>query len=372
MPRIFDNIEQQLLPALRETIAVAHSGDFCVGYFNLRGWRAIADEVECWTGGAGNCCRVLVGMQRLPEEELRLAKGLARRDDGIDQGEVVRLKKRLAEEFRRQLTIGVPTNEDESGLRRLADQLRAGKVVVRLHLCYPLHAKLYLFQRQDPVNPVVGYLGSSNLTFAGLSQQGELNVDVLDADACRKLCDWFEKRWTDQWCIDITQELIQVIDDSWAREDLIPPYHIYLKMAYHLAEDALAGAGDLTIPADIAPLLLPFQTAALGLAARHLRQRGGVLIGDVVGMGKTLVATALARAYHHETGVSTLIICPKNLVGMWQTYVDRHGVTGKVLSLSRVDTELQDVPARFRLLIIDESQNLRNRDGKRYRAIREW
>src|SRR5438270_686306 len=82
-----------------------------------------------------------------------------------------------------------------------------------------LHAKLYLLFRLDPINPTVGYLGSSNLTLAGLSRQGELNVDVLDHDACQKLAGWFEDRWGDRFCIDISNELVQIIEESWARED---------------------------------------------------------------------------------------------------------------------------------------------------------
>jgi len=104
---------------------------------------------------------------------------------------------------------------------------------VKLFLRHPLHAKLYLLFRPDPINPAVGYLGSSNLTFAGLSKQGELNVDVLDHDACQKLAKWFEERWNDHWCIDISDELANIIKESWAREEPIPPYHIYIKMAYH-------------------------------------------------------------------------------------------------------------------------------------------
>ena len=77
----------------------------------------------------------------------------------------MRLKKKLAQEFRDQLTIGFQNNANEAGLRRLAVQLRAENVVVRLYLRCPLHAKLYLIHRTDQINPIVGYLGSSNLHF---------------------------------------------------------------------------------------------------------------------------------------------------------------------------------------------------------------
>lgn len=369
MPRIFDNIEQQLLPALRETIEVAAHADFCVGYFNLRGWKSITSYIDNWTGGDGNCCRLLVGMQLPPHEEFRSAM-TSSGDDGIDQQAAIRLKKKLAEEFRDQLTIGVPTNEDEAGLRKLANQIQAKKVVVKLFLRHPLHAKLYLLFRRDPINPIVGYLGSSNLTFSGLSKQGELNIDVLDGDACQKLAGWFEDRWNDRWCLDISDELVKIINESWAREEELPPHYIYLKMAYHLSQEARAGLSEFRITKDFGHRLFEFQTAAVKIAAHHLNKRGGVLIGDVVGLGKTLMATALARMFEDDYGLETLIISPKNLVKMWEDYKEQYRLRAKVLSISQIK-ELSDL-RRYRLVIIDESQNLRNREGKRYRAIQEY
>jgi superfamily II DNA or RNA helicase len=371
MPRIFDNIDQQLLPALRQTLELSERADFCVGYFNLRGWKQIACDIERWPGGEGNCCRVLVGMQRLPQDELREALSLVPSSNGLDNQTAVRLKKRMAEEFRDQLTYGAPTNEDEEGLRRLAGQIRAKKVVVKLFLRHPLHAKLYLLFRPDPINREVGYLGSSNLTWSGLCKQGELNIDVMDHDACVKLAKWFEERWTDLWCLDISDDLVRVIDASWAREVQIRPYHIYVKIAYHLCQDAREGLVQFQIPRNFGTKLFSFQIAAVKLAARHVTRRGGVLLGDVVGLGKTLMATTLARMLEDEHDLETLILCPKNLVSMWQDYRERYGLRGKVLSYTRV---LQDLPTlkRYRLVVLDESHNLRNREGRRYRAIYDY
>ena len=371
MPRIFDNIDLPLLPALRETLKVASRSDFCVGYFNLRGWKAIDALIEQWVGGPGKQCRLLVGMQRLPQDELRTAFSLSQDGNELDNQSALRLKKRLAEEFRNQLTLGVPTNADEAGLRQLCAQLKARKVVVKLFLRHSLHAKLYLLFRPDPINPIIGYLGSSNLTLAGLSHQGELNVDVLDHDATTKLVGWFEDRWNDRWCVDITAELIQVIEESWAREELLPPYQVYVKMAYHIAQEARAGLSEFRIPAEFGQRLFKYQVAAVKIAAHHLNKRGGVLIGDVVGLGKTLMATALAKIFQDDHFTETLIICPKNLVKMWETYVAEYRLIAKVLSVTRVQRELPDL-RRYRLVLIDESQNLRNREGKRYHAIQEY
>ncbi|MCL4486729.1 MAG: phospholipase D-like domain-containing protein [Chloroflexi bacterium] len=370
MPRIFDNIEQHLRPALQETLKVSERADFCVGYFNLRGWKELDSYIEDWSGGEGHRCRLLVGMQRLPQEEMRAAFGLAP-DEGIDNQTALRLKKKVAEEFCEQLTIGAPTNADEAGLRRLAAQIRAKRVVVKLFLRHPLHAKLYLLFRPDPINPIVGYLGSSNLTLAGLSHQGELNVDVLDCDAAAKLSRWFDDRWADRRCVDISEELATIIEESWAREVPIPPYHIYIDMAYHLSQEARTGLAEFSIPSRFDRELFDFQKAAVKIAAHHLNKRDGVLIGDVVGLGKTLMASAVAAIMENDQFMETLIICPKNLVKMWEDYRMRYGLRATVRSLTDVQKVLPHLP-RHRLLIIDESHNLRNRDGKRYKAIQAY
>ncbi|MBX7123291.1 MAG: hypothetical protein K1X42_14270 [Opitutaceae bacterium] len=372
MPRIFDNIEQQLLPTLKTTMCVSHRADFCVGYFNLRGWRQLDEHIEKWAGGDGECCRLLVGMQTLPQQELAEAYSIIKQDGELDQQTAVRLKKSLAGHFRDQLTLGAPTDADEAGLRRLAAQIKAGRVVVKLHLRHPLHAKLYLLFRHDPVSPSIGFLGSSNLTFAGLSKQGELNVDVTDHDACNKLARWFEDRWKDRWCLDISKEIADIIDQSWARPDAIPPHHIYVKMAYHLSQEAREGIIQHRIPKDFRDKLFDFQIAAVKIAAHHVHKRNGVLLGDVVGLGKTLMATALARILADDLLLETLILCPLNIVPMWEDYCHEYRIPScRVLSYSKVISQLPEL-RRYRLVILDESHNLRNREGKAYKVIAEY
>ena len=144
-----------------------------------------------------------------------------------------------------------------------------------------------------------------------------------------------------------------------------------MKIAYHLSQEARAGLTEFRIPRDFGNTLLDFQAAAVKIAAHHLNTRGGVLIGDVVGLGKTLMATALARVFEDDHGLETLIVCPKNLVSMWKDYSDKYRMRARVLSISRVINKLPEI-RRFRIVIVDESHNLRNREGKRYKALQAY
>ena len=279
MPTIYDNINEQFGQGLLKHLSMAKRVDYCAGYFNIRGWRTVSHDIDELEGMdvieegrvVHRYCRLLIGMTKTPIESI--IDGL--NPDGfiVDNEKAAKTKRLLAEELKYQLELGAPTDEDERTVRRLLKQLKAGRVVVKLFLEHQLHAKLYLAYTDDSLTNKVALLGSSNFTFSGLQGQGELNVDVLEQDAAKKLSLWFDQRWNSRWCVDISKELIDVLENSWAREETLPPYYIYMKMAYHLSQEARSGISEFKLPREFQKDLLDFQQKAVLIAAQHLNKR---------------------------------------------------------------------------------------------------
>jgi superfamily II DNA or RNA helicase len=382
MSKIYDNIgDGKKFREILETV-VTEPGiqrmDFCVGYFNLRGWDFIADYINELYGEyiyedderVHRTARLLIGMQRAPEELVRLRYSKEKFLPDADY--VQKCKRKVAEEFRKQLLIGSATTQDEITLRTLCAQLEDKKVCVKLFLRNPLHAKLYLaYNPKSNLRKVYAFMGSSNLTYSGLTGQGELNAEMDDTGNAEFLAQWFNDRWEDKFSIDISEELVEVIKNSWASENDISPYHIYLKTAYLLSQDARTGITEYTLPPMFKKDLFEFQETAVKIAAKHLNndKRGGAMIGDVVGLGKTITACAIAKVFEQQYYASTLIICPANLQEMWEKYIKTYDLKADVTSMQKkLDIENMRY---YKLVIVDESHNLRNSEGSRYHNIKD-
>jgi hypothetical protein len=99
--------------------------------------------------------------------------------------------------------------------------------------------------------------------------------------------------------------------------------------------------------------------------------RSGTMLGDVVGLGKTLTAIAVALMLRDEHGYMPLVVCPKNLVQMWEDHFEAYEVHGRVVSYSMAHAILPEL-RRYALVIIDESHTLRNDARRDYIAIRDY
>ncbi|MFI6997166.1 helicase-related protein [Nocardia sp. NPDC050175] len=377
MTRIFDNIDARLGSHLQQTFAISERMDVAVGYFNLRGWSAFDELVQkkIVAGASGPVVRVLIGMvmtgpQQEALEDLQAAVDGAPRTDA-DANAARERKAQLLEQLRTQLMRGMPTNADRATLQSLRDLLGSGAVEIKVFTRRPLHGKTYICHRQDLNNPITGFVGSSNLTGPGLNSNFELNVDVLDVHAAKTLADWFEARWNDKFSRPVTADLLDLLDESWVRKEPRRPYEVFLKVCYDLSRDVREGLAEYALPTEIGKQLLEYQATAVQTLARRIMTRGGTMLGDVVGLGKTLTAIAVALMLRDEHGFMPLVVCPKNLVSMWEEHFEAYDLHGRVVSYSMAHRILPEL-RRYAFVIVDESHTLRNESRRDYLEIQRY
>lgn len=377
MARIFDNIKHDLGSHLQRTLKTYDRVDAAVGYFNLRGWSMFDTLVreKAATNPGEPIMRVLIGMVMTgPQQETldQLQNGIdGTPDQDADANQARARKAELLEQLRLQLMRGIPTNADRATLQSLRELLSTRAVEMKVFTRRPLHGKTYICHRDDIDNPITGFVGSSNLTIPGLTRNLELNVDVVDVHGAADLATWFEDRWTDRFSRPVTAEILDLLDESWARRQPRRPYDVFMKVCYDLSRDVREGLAEYSIPNTISAQLLDYQATAVQALGRRIITRGGTMLGDVVGLGKTLTAIAVALMLREEHGYLPLIICPKNLVHMWEEHLDAYDLSGRVVPYSRAHTILPEL-RRFPFVIVDEAHTLRNDTRRDYRAIQDY
>jgi superfamily II DNA or RNA helicase len=371
LSKIVDNASSLLRDALSSKLKHSRAVDICVGYFNIRGWNQVSEGLDSLRRESeAGAIRLLVGMA-VPEKtaEQKLLEATFRSESGeedIDYKIATRRALDAVQEFSEQLTWGLPSDAAARAIRDFLADVKSGVVTVKFAARRRLHAKLYLCHMDGGAGGFTAFVGSSNFTSSGLQGSGELNLEETDQEKGEELAEWFTSHWDDLFSIDVTQELIEVLENSWAAVPNPSPRSVHLRIAYELSRDARNGEG-LEIPNKILERLVPWQEAAAKVGARILATRGLVVVGDVVGLGKTIVGTAIAASSQERT----LIICPKNLKKMWQQYVETYELHARVVSLSMVTKELPEMK-HYGVVLVDESHNLRHSTTQAYEAVKNY
>ena len=104
----------------------------------------------------------------------------------------------------------------------------------------------------------------------------------------------------------------------------------------------------------------------MGRAEAALEEFGGVLLCDDVGLGKTFVATAIARRYS-----SSLIVAPAALASMWREALSTTETVADFVSMERLSRagSVDESHPTHDLLIVDEAHHARNPATKRYQRL---
>jgi superfamily II DNA or RNA helicase len=375
---IIDNREAHLGDAVRPLLSQSERAHFAVGFFFLSGFKAIARELETVKE-----LRLLIGntssretLEQLVEAHQPLAAIQARQRDAqfLSPKQRAALVTVAARKVRERLERLDPTDEDQALVGQLFRLIRQDRLKVRVYTPGRLHAKAYIFDYPaDRFERGVAIVGSSNLSLAGLQDNTELNVVVHGNANHEQLRKWFDQLWAEAEPFD--RHLMTELQLSWALNDTITPYELYLKVLYHLTKERLEEP-DVPMPADFPPLA-GFQWAAVKSALRTLRRHNGVFISDVVGLGKTFIAAALLKWFKVRERQRALILCPAHLVQMWrEKFVDRYDLGAEVLSLgmlSQPDFDWSPEPFQNKhLVVLDESHNLRHSDTLRYDRLYQF
>lgn len=357
---------QTLKNRFRVLIKDAQHFDALVGYFYTSGFSAIYPALE-----GTEKIRILIGISTnrktfdlissaRHEEQLELAFSHAETKEVFEN------------EVAQELEDSEDNDDVENSIATFISWIKSGKLEIKAYPSQRIHAKLYIltFKEGDRDKGRV-ITGSSNMTQSGLVDNLEFNVELKNASDYHFAKEKFEELWKD--AVDVNEKYIETIETkTWLNQD-ISPYHLYLKFLYEYFKDELGLADEVFadyLPEDF--MELQYQKEAVLNAKKILNEYGGVFISDVVGLGKTYIATLLAGQLEGRT----LVIAPPALVdkdnpGSWQNAFLDFGISGSFESVGKLDRILERGMDRYKNVIIDEAHRFRTESNQTYEKIAE-
>lgn len=365
------NKEKFLSDIINGILPKTDAVDILVGYFYYSGYIQLSENLK------DKQIRILVGL----DIDLHISKHI--REVEAIRTEIIS-RNILKEEYYKQFvhifndSDFLDTAEKLEQFKMFYGKILDGTLEIRKTLD-PCHSKMYLFAYNDLMNeggelPGVLITGSSNLSYQGLKGRLELNArfnDKQDYEEGKKL---FDELWESSVVVASKDNLDEWNNKVMARiwyDKIYSPYLMYVRVLKEYFN--IPTSENLLTPYDITEgrySNLRYQTDAVQMAINALNNHNGAIVADVVGLGKSVIASTIAR----NLRLRTIIVCPPHLYKQWEGYRDEFGFTASVFSAGKIEDavlhyqELVKDGEQF-LIIIDEAHRFRNEYTQDYALL---
>lgn len=390
MPLI-DNKEKTLKDALLNALPIVERIDILTAYFYFSGFSALADQLK------DKKIRILVGKSIDPNAVDDLSNAMKHDPNvGLDAFQnrkhtsLSRTQKQqeYTESFIRlfnksSLSEVFDGTKDQEMQKVFEGKLQDGSLEIRM-TNEVNHAKAYILTNKPEFSQGGDYkgnvfMGSSNFTYSGLIGQGELNESHRDNDNFEKYSKHFSNLWNSSNVIDIHVKNTPNDEDSFLSKiqkrlwihSTPDPYQIFIRVLHEIYNES--EADNVKSPASITNgkyTNLKYQLDAIKSGMECINKNNGVIIADVVGLGKSIIAATIA----HNLNMPTIIISPPHLISQWQDYAMRFKIPGAHVASGGLINQLHEHYAKDsepKLYIIDEAHRYRNELTEDYQFLHQ-
>ena len=342
------------------------------GYFSLR---PFLDNI--------NRVRILIGID--VDKYIAQAANQGRIFFGAEE----EVREECLRKIRRDIESSNYKKEVEDGMFQMIQDLIDGKLELRAHPSKKIHAKLYILYPDEfnQYSQGVAITGSSNLSGNGLGisedKQYEFNVKLDRYDDVKFAKDEFELLWKEaEGCAITAEDVKAYVDRTYLKGD-VKPSDLYIKMLMEYFSDRVLATDDNN-PFDMPEgyTKYDYQMDAVAEGYQKLIRYDGFFLADVVGLGKTVIATMIAKKFLIENGrdkTKILVVYPPAVEQNWKATfkdfgIDKYAKFVTNGSLSKVlDEENYNYwnADEYDLILVDEAHKFRSHTTSAFEQLQE-
>jgi len=373
---ITNSNKKQLKTRLTELLSKSEELKFLVGFFYFSGLRELYDGLQ---SNDKVKLKVLIGLN--VDKTIYGLTEYGEKDKNLSDDERI---ENFFTSIRKSINSDVFDNKDfYEQVKFFLQKIKDDEIILRKSR-EPNHAKLYIFKLEEGQigRNKLFITGSSNLTSAGLMSQAEFNVEISDY-GFDEAESYFDELWNNAIKITENDELKEKIVTVVEHETLmkkITPFEAYLFVLKNYL-DTFRGK---EITQRLTEVLeengykaYRYQLDAVQQALSITENNNGVIIADVVGLGKTIIACSIA----FELKKRGIVIAPPGIIGDkaksegWKKYLEQFHLASlgwEAFSLGDLEhvSEFVSKTNDIEVVIIDEAHRFRNEDTKDYEYLK--